>query len=518
VGLAKVAPQSEASERRAEQLRRAGDTRAAVDMWAVLAEGATTLGERCQLRLRQAAGLADLGDHSGAEALASAVLGHRDELDPVLVADAVSLMAETRRRQGTLTEAVETLAEALSYLERGSRQHPEFARVLHHVGVGHVRVGLWQRGLAILERSLELDVASVRDSTLAEMASVHVDLAVADASVIGHGDADTDEHLLRARLLADQVLQWNADDTRAVTLAAATRAVCRLFDGDDVAAEDEARLVLAATNGAVGERETVRALFVLGEVALRTNHRAGAQERFHQCLRSCELWGIEAFPPLVLRRLAFVHLSRGDTEALYRTSLDMAGWFARRLTSHRADRVAHLDQGARHRLVEALSLEDPLTRLPNRRFLDRWLTRAMQSGQHLGLALINLEGIDPDRLGGHDEVADHVVADFADILRTATRRGDVAARTAPTEFALAVGVETLDAALRATERLRARVERHDWSAIGATSAITMSAGVVLASGDDITAVMAAATQALTEAVQAGPNRVSTGDVAAVTST
>jgi diguanylate cyclase (GGDEF)-like protein len=492
-------------EQRADTARRSGDHAAAADGFALASEAATTLSERSRLRIRQANCLLNLGQTTEAEQIALDVLGHRDELDPVVVADSLVVVSVVRRLDGAVTASMEALADALTFMERGSRRHPDFSRVMHNVAVGHSRAGLWDRSLTLFERALEVTHPGGHELTLATMASTHIDLAVASDDEVG----TPNEHIVSARILADRVLSHGGSDHIAAALASSNRAVCLLWDGDNEAAEAEARGVLMEAETQARDLEIVRATFVLAEVALRSKHRANALDRLRRCLEVAESRGIESFQPRLFRRLAAAHLASGDLDALYRTSLAMADWFERRIAAERADRVAHIELGVRHRLVEALSLEDPLTRLPNRRFLERWLPRALQSGHRLVVAVIDLDHFKQVNDTISYEAGDRVLGEFADLLRTAIRRGDVAARLGGDEFVLAVNAASLGAGQRALERLREEVEHHDWSGVAPGLTITISAGMVLADNADPASILRDASLALQQAKRSGRNRVTT---------
>lgn len=402
---------------------------------------------------------------------------------------------------------MEALADALTFIERGSRRHADYGRVLHNVAVGHSRAGLWHRALTLFERALEVSPTDGRDLTLATISSTYIDLALASSLEVG----EPSEYITAARDYADRVQQRRSNDHIALVLAASNRAVCRLWDGDDEGAEAEARMVLADAEPHKRDLEIVRATFVLAEVALRANHRAAAIERLRRCLEVAEERGMEAFEPRLFRRLAAAHLARGDLDALHQITLDMTDWFERRIAAERADRVAHVELGVRHRLVEALSLEDPLTRLPNRRFLERWLPRAVQSSQRLALAVLDLDDFTSVNDQVSYEAGDRVLAEFAEILRSTTRRGDVAARLGGDEFVLAVNAPTVDIARRAVDRLRERVAAHDWTPLAEHVGITFSAGLAMAEDPDPAAALRAASTALRTAKKSGRNRVAVAD-------
>lgn len=154
--------------------------------------------------------------------------------------------------------------------------------------------------------------------------------------------------------------------------------------------------------------------------------------------------------------------------------------------------------------IEALrrqSLEDPLTGLANRRFLDRLLVAA-QPG--LAVAMIDVDHFKSVNDRFSHQTGDEVLRRLGHLLRTACRPTDTAARYGGEEFALLIP----DGAAEFAERVRARVEAYDWSRVAPGLRITVSIGVAVdaeASGPQ--ALVALADARLYEAKRAGRNRV-----------
>jgi diguanylate cyclase (GGDEF)-like protein len=109
------------------------------------------------------------------------------------------------------------------------------------------------------------------------------------------------------------------------------------------------------------------------------------------------------------------------------------------------------------RLLKEATVDD-LTGLLNRRgwrlAAQRELARATREGTHVGLLLLDLDGLkEINDTRGHDE-GDRVLRETADRMRTALRAGDVLARLGGDEFG-ALLMDTSDGqALAAVERLR----------------------------------------------------------------
>lgn len=155
---------------------------------------------------------------------------------------------------------------------------------------------------------------------------------------------------------------------------------------------------------------------------------------------------------------------------------------------------------------------DPLTKLSNRRALDRelpWMIGLAQNEvRPLSAAMIDFDHFKRvnDRYG--HGTGDAVLTVMATLLRTVTRGTDLAVRVGGEEFLLVFSDSGLDAARLACERLLMLVRDYPWATLAPGLACTVSAGVaVLEPGETVTAWLARADAALYEAKLAGRDRV-----------
>ncbi|MEA2453855.1 MAG: hypothetical protein QOI45_117 [Thermoleophilaceae bacterium] len=103
--------------------------------------------------------------------------------------------------------------------------------------------------------------------------------------------------------------------------------------------------------------------------------------------------------------------------------------------------------------ARSLSLEDPLTELPNRRALLEWLELHMQTDAQVGMILVDLDGFkDVNTLHGYP-AGDAILCETARTLQSCVRTGDFVARLGGDEYA----VLTLRTGLEAMETLSMRV-------------------------------------------------------------
>jgi diguanylate cyclase (GGDEF)-like protein len=172
----------------------------------------------------------------------------------------------------------------------------------------------------------------------------------------------------------------------------------------------------------------------------------------------------------------------------------------------------------RRRIVEELSLTDPLTGLANRRRFDQKLAnelaRARRYQRPLALIAIDLDHFKlVNDQHGHP-AGDEVLRQVAAALRQASRETDLPARVGGEEFALILPETELSFACLAAERLRARIANESVRCNGAILALTISVGVAGADGRSLPADAAIlyrqADEALYRAKESGRNRVMGG--------
>jgi diguanylate cyclase (GGDEF)-like protein len=173
-----------------------------------------------------------------------------------------------------------------------------------------------------------------------------------------------------------------------------------------------------------------------------------------------------------------------------------------------------------YRLLQLPELEyrattDGRTGLKNAEAFDRILSDAFESSIATGRDLVLL-AIDIDHFKAVNDtyghlVGDGVIAGFAGILASEVRKDDVVARTGGEEFALLMQGADRDDALAFAERVRGRIEAHDFEGIGLAAPIKVTASIGVASfpedGLTTTELSRAADSALYRAKREGRNAV-----------
>lgn len=171
---------------------------------------------------------------------------------------------------------------------------------------------------------------------------------------------------------------------------------------------------------------------------------------------------------------------------------------------------------AQTEMLHQLSREDGLTGVANRRWLDlqldQELERARRFGHPLSVAMLDLDHFKAINDRFTHLTGDKVLRLVAQLLRHGCRRSDLVARYGGEEFMLLLIETPLDRARRLCEKLRERVEAHDWSSLHPELRVTLSIGLACRQEhDDVEALSARADSQLYLAKQQGRNCVQADD-------
>ncbi|MGO9077795.1 MAG: diguanylate cyclase [Streptosporangiaceae bacterium] len=176
--------------------------------------------------------------------------------------------------------------------------------------------------------------------------------------------------------------------------------------------------------------------------------------------------------------------------------------------------VTLLQRSSRHAQLVNDSRIDAKTGLLNavtwRRESSAEVSRAQRTGAPLAAALIDIDHFkNVNDTYGH-LAGDEALCALSDVLRQAVRDYDLVGRFGGEEFSLLMPQTTAGDAQRVAERIRERIAalRIDaGSRPGIPITLTVSIGVAVAGGGDITELLAAADSALYRAKRAGRNQV-----------
>lgn len=163
---------------------------------------------------------------------------------------------------------------------------------------------------------------------------------------------------------------------------------------------------------------------------------------------------------------------------------------------------------AQFRALEQMSRTDALTGMLNRRALESEFVALRERGLHL--ALFDLDHFKQinDRFG--HAVGDDVLREVGQLFAEALRGIDRAARYGGEEVAILVVGSSDRGALDAIERLRQRIERHNWTHINEGLKVTVSGGLTrVLDGESFESAISRADAALYQAKSGGRNTIVT---------
>jgi diguanylate cyclase len=204
--------------------------------------------------------------------------------------------------------------------------------------------------------------------------------------------------------------------------------------------------------------------------------------------------------------------TRNAQEDTLRSQYDMIA--ARREVQAAETRIHELESELTQ--MSELAREDQLTGSLNRRGLDDFLehefARSERKKTPLCVALLDLD--DFKRLNdthGHS-AGDGALIHLVQVIKTALRTMDIVARFGGEEFVIVLPHTPLEAAMQTVTRVQRELTKQIFMYNNERLLITFSAGVALRkSGEEQTALIARADEALYKAKKAGKNRVVSAD-------
>ena len=173
-----------------------------------------------------------------------------------------------------------------------------------------------------------------------------------------------------------------------------------------------------------------------------------------------------------------------------------------------------IKRGLEHRKSQIYGIKDPLTGLYNRyafkEILRQEIERAQRYERHLSLLMIDIDHFKKvNDLFGH-LVGDEVLEEVADIITSAVRKTDIITRFGGEEFAIILPETTVGHATMLAERIRKKIEEHDYARLIAKESLTVSIGIsnyhTPGRKSDLTLIHSA-DQALYAAKKEGRNKV-----------
>lgn len=194
----------------------------------------------------------------------------------------------------------------------------------------------------------------------------------------------------------------------------------------------------------------------------------------------------------VPRLRALAHIARGDHAAAHAADREVTYLLARA-----SDQVydlfvdgitARLDFDELRRNVTRYADEaqtDPLTGLPNRRHLERFVADLTARGGSGVLGVADLDGFkEVNTVHGH-LVGDEVLQQVAAVLSRTLRAGDFLARYGGDEFVAVLPGTSLAESREVVARLKAAVAAHDWAGLAPGTPVSLTMGVTALAGQGL---------------------------------
>lgn len=287
-------------------------------------------------------------------------------------------------------------------------------------------------------------------------------------------------------VLGDLVDRLNADDLIAMEVPYLGYAMARyaVLGGSY---EPDARRLLRLRNKQFPESvELAR----LGEAALRIaeGRPAEALELLSDARTAQTRLGRAEVP----RLRALAHIASGDLAAAHTADREVTYLLARA-----SDQVydlfvdgitARLDFDELRRNVTRYADEaqtDPLTGLPNRRHLERYVTEMTARGGSGVLGVADLDGFkEVNTIHGH-LVGDEVLQQVAAVLSRTLRAGDFLARYGGDEFVIVLPRTSIAESREVVARLRGAVAAHDWSGLAPGTPVSLTMGLTALTGQGL---------------------------------
>ncbi|MET8152968.1 diguanylate cyclase domain-containing protein [Actinoplanes sp. NPDC049668] len=417
----------------------------------------------------------------------------RDTSDPYLRGQMHAFAALGAYLQGALDRGVTHLVQASRALAAVVEGDTETAWGWHDLAMAYSYLGFHGHALTAIEQARQVGAAAGMASEVFAAPGIRLRNAV---SLDHQGDTDGCLRVLRdidaelTRYVATGAdLRLRPSSRPVYGYALARRAALGECTDTDVAA--------LLTGG--GDSVRSRDLRHLGTVCLDI-----AADRPGDALRKLDAVPVsqEILGPSEPARLRSIcYASAGDHQAAH-----IADRHAFRLAAQRIDRLrdgyldgvaARLDAQETQRDVGRYgdeTLTDPLTGLPNRRQLERYVAAMLARGERAAIGVCDLVGFTAVNARHGRHCGDLVLQRIAGVLNRVMRRGDFVARFAGDEFVVLLPGAGPNQAAEVSRRISAAAAGENWQVLVPGTPIGLAAGwsEVGANGRSLSAALATA--------------------------
>jgi len=407
----------------------------------------------------------------------------REAGDPYVLGHAHALAALAAHHQGALDRCVTHFVQSASYLARVQDPDGDTAWGWHDLAMAYSYLSFHGYALGAIERARQIGTAAGLREEMFAAPGIRLRNAVA----LDHsGDSDGCLRVLRdigadlCRFLnADGGVRLRPSTVTAYGYAAARRAAL----GEDVDPGVDVNALLAAG----GDGARARDLRQLGDVcvAIASGRPIEALARLGTVTVSPQTLG--AAEPERLRSLTFARA--GDHAAAHR-----ADRHAFRLAAQRSDRLqtvyvdgiaAQIEREDLRRTAAQYAgeaLTDPLTGLPNRRQLERYVAAMVARGERAVVGVCDLDGFKAVNTEHGHHSGDLVLQRIAGVIHRVMRRGDFVARYGGDEFVVVLPGAGMAEAADVARRIAIAVAAEDWHALVPGTPVGVSVGFAEVNG------------------------------------
>ncbi|CAN5549258.1 hypothetical protein BH10ACT2_BH10ACT2_13290 [soil metagenome] len=497
-------------EQNAIHARQAGSFELATELFGLAAEAEQDLRKQLDLQIRQACCLLSVERYEEAAVLAMVVADRaRSEGFLAELVDALGFVVDHHMRGNQLAQAADVLAEATYSLDQLPNE-PQHYQVVHNMAATYAICGFAKPALELFDRAQQLagDNEAARQYTFGSMAATYHYAAQREQ------DPDERERLMRAGLhAATAALEPDADaELLATDGALAHRAMMLAEIGHYESALHDACAArrIAAAHGIREEQIIAMSAEAIARWGLREEGVDGpvVLGLINETVKLAHELGFTDYLQPLLKTEIEVLWSLGLLDAA-RSAMERQLQVAHAtLYNERAARWEHVRLGVEHRRMEAISESDPLTGLPNRRFLNKMLASLLDRNAPVCVGVIDLDGFKHinDEYGYMQ--GDGVLQEVGVLLERVCRRGDSVARLGGDEFVMLLGNTSPGDALMVFERVRSLIAQRVWHGVPSDIRLTASIGVSVG-GDSVnsTPLLAEAVTALQVAKRSGRDRI-----------